>query len=90
MSLEFIYQREANLDNENSFTVNTSVKNNVEKENFIGGDEYLLLKLKADNIRKLKDYDKIKALLDLINETKKNPLKHWSNNRREAFKQHQF
>ena len=52
MSLEFIYQREVNLDNENNFTVNTSVKNNVEKENFIGGDEYLLLKLKADNIRK--------------------------------------
>ena len=39
MSLEFIYQREANSDNENNFTVNASVKNNVEKENFIGGDE---------------------------------------------------
>lgn len=73
MSLRFIYQREANLDNENNFTVNTSVKNNVEKEKFIGGDGYLLLKLKADSIRKLKDYDKIKTLLDLINETKKKP-----------------
>ena len=76
MSLEFIYQKEVNLDNENNFTVNISEKNKVEKEKFTDGDKYLLLsldlKIKADEITKLKDYNKIKALSDLINKTKKN------------------
>ena len=52
MSLEFIYQKEVNLDNENNFIVNISEKNKVEKEKFTDGDKYLLLsldlKIKAD------------------------------------------
>ena len=40
--MEFIYQKESNLDKENNFTTQKSEKSNVEKENFIGGDEYLL------------------------------------------------
>ena len=64
-----------NLDNESNFTVNIFEKNNVEKEKFIDGDEYLLsnleLKLKADGITKFKDYNRIKALSGLIKKTKK-------------------
>ena len=73
--LEFILQKEVNLDNESNFTVNIFEKNNVEKEKFIDGDEYLLLnlelKLKADDITKFKDYNRIKALSGLIKKTKK-------------------
>ena len=80
MSLEFILQKEANLDNESNFTVDISEKSNVEKENFFDGDKYLLSnlerKLKADDITKLKDFSKIKALSGLINKTKKTPPKH--------------
>ena len=55
---------------------NISEKNNVDKEKFIDGNKYLLSSLelepKADKITKSKDYNKIKASSDLINETKKN------------------
>ena len=53
-------------------------KNNVEKEKFIGGDEYLLsrsdLKLKNEDITKWTDYKEIEALPNLINATKKKNL----------------
>ena len=53
-------------------------KKNVEKENFIGGDEYLLqsldLKLKDEGITKWTDYQKIEALSNLINATRKKNL----------------
>ena len=55
-----------------------SEKNNEEKEKFIGEDEYLLLsldlKLKDENITKWTDYQKIEALSNLINATKKKNL----------------
>ena len=55
--MDFIYQKESNLEKENNFTIEISEKkNNVEKEKFIGGDEYLLsglnLKLKDADITK--------------------------------------
>ena len=53
-------------------------KNNVEKEKFIGGDEYLLLsldlKLKDEDITKWTDYQKIEAWSNLINTIKKKNL----------------
>ena len=36
--MEFIYQKESNLDKENNFTTEISEKNNVEKVKFIGGN----------------------------------------------------
>ena len=58
--MEFIYQKESNLDRENNFTIEISKKYNVEMEIFIGGDEYLLssldLKLKDEDIAKWIDY----------------------------------
>ena len=55
--MEFIYQKESNLGKENNFTIEISEKkNNVEKEKFIGGDDYHLssldLKLKDQDITK--------------------------------------
>ena len=76
--MEFIYQKESNLGNENNFTIEISKKNNVEKEKFISGDEYLLssldLKLKDEDITKWTDYKEIEALSNLINATKKKNL----------------
>ena len=50
----------------------------MEKEKFIGGDEYLLLsldlKLKDEDITKWTDYQKIEALSNLINVIKKKNL----------------
>ena len=76
--MEFIYQKESNLDKENNFTIEISEKNNVEKEKCVGGDEYLLssldLKLKDEDITKCTDYKKIEALSNLFNATKKKNL----------------
>ena len=80
MSLEFIYQREANLDNESNSTVAISGRNSIEKETFIGDERYLLssldLNFKSKAITNWPDCDKIKALSDLINATKKKELSH--------------
>ena len=55
--MEFIYQKESNIDKENNFTIEISGTNNVEKEKFIDGDEYLLssldLKLKDEDMTKM-------------------------------------
>ena len=76
--MEFIYQEESNLDKGNNFTIEISEKNIVEKEKFIGGDEYLLssldLKLKDEDITKWTDYKEIEALSNFINSTKKKNL----------------
>ena len=76
--MEFIYQKESNLGNENNFTIEISKKNNVEKEKFISGDEYLLssldLKLKDEDITKWTDYKETEALSNLFNTTKKKKL----------------
>ena len=40
--MEFIYQKEPNLDEEDTFTIEISKKNNVEKEKFNGGKNYLI------------------------------------------------
>ena len=57
---DYIYQKESNLDKQNNFTIEISKKNNVEKEKFIGGDEYLLssldLKFKDEDVTKWTDY----------------------------------
>ena len=70
MSLEFIYQKEANVDNENNFTIFISEKNSVEKEIFICGERCLLCsldyKVESEDITKWSDYDKVKDLSDLI------------------------
>ena len=63
--MNFIYQREKNLDEENNFMIEIyEKKNNVEREKFIGWDEYLLpsldLKLKDEDITKWRDYQKLK------------------------------
>ena len=39
--MEFIYQKEPNIDRENNFMIEISEKDNVKKEKFIGEDEYL-------------------------------------------------
>ena len=54
--MEFIYQKESNIDKENNFTIEKSGTNNVEKEKFIDGDEYLLSSLDLE----LKDEDMTK------------------------------
>ena len=76
--MDFIYQKESNLDKEKNFTIEISEKNYVEKEKFICGDEYLLssldLKLKDEDITKWTDYKEIEALSNLINTTKKKNL----------------
>ena len=73
--MDLIYQRDSNLDKENNFMIEISKINNVEKEKFIGGDEYLLLsldlKLKDEDTTKWRDYKIIEALSNLINTTKK-------------------
>ena len=63
--MNFIYQRESNLDEENNFMIEIyEKKNNVEREKFIGWEEYLLpsldLKLKDEDITKWRDYQKLK------------------------------
>ena len=62
------------MDEENNFTIKISEKNNIEYEKVNGGDEYLFsnldLQRKIEDIRKWNDYDKIKALSNLINSTK--------------------
>ena len=77
--MEFLYQNQSNLDKENNFTIEISEKKtNVEKEKFIGENEYLLssldLKLKYEDITKWTDYKDIEALSNLINVTKKKNL----------------
>ena len=58
--------------------IKISEKNNVENENFIGGDEYLLsnldLKLKNEHITKWADHKEIEALSNLIDPTKKRKI----------------
>ena len=53
-------------------------KHSVEKEKFIGGDEYILssldLKVKDENIIKWTDYKKIEVLSNLVNAKKKKNL----------------
>ena len=53
-------------------------KHSVEKEKFIGGDEYILssldLKVKDENITKWTDYKKIEVLPNVINAKKKKNL----------------
>ena len=76
--MDFIYQKESNLDKENNSTIEISEKNNVEKEKFIGGDEYLLsslgIKLKDEDITKWTDYQKFETLSNFINTTEKKYL----------------
>ena len=76
--MEFIYQKELNLDKENNFTIEISEWNNVEKEKFIGGDEYLSssldLKLKDEGITKWTGYKEIETLSNFINATKNKNL----------------
>ena len=76
--MEFIYQKELNLDEENNFTIEISEMNNVEKEKFIGGNEYLIssldLKLKDEDITKWPNYHK-NEVSKLIRETKKKKKK---------------
>ena len=76
--MDFICQKESNLDEENNFTIETSGNNVVEKEKFIGRDECLLssldLKYKDEGITKWTDYKKIEAFSNLMNTTKKKTL----------------
>ena len=76
--MDFIYQKESNLDKENNSTIEISEKNSVEKEKFIGGDEYLLsslgIKLKDEEITKWTDYQKFETLSNFINTTEKKYL----------------
>ena len=76
--MDFIYQKESNLDKENNSTIEISEKNSVEKEKFIGGDEYLLsslgIKLKDEDITKWTDYQKFETLSNFINTTEKKYL----------------
>ena len=41
-AMEFIYQKEPSLNEEDTFTIEISKKNNVEKEKFNGGNNYLI------------------------------------------------
>ena len=76
-STNFIQQRELNLDEKNNFLIEISEKQ-CGKDKFIVGGEYLLLsldlKLKDEDITKWTDYQKIEALPNLINATKKKNL----------------
>ena len=76
--MEFIYQKESNLEKENNFTIEISEEKNVEKERFIGGNECLLssldLKLKEEDITKWTNYKEIETLWNFINATKKKNL----------------
>ena len=60
--MNFIYQNEATLREKNNFAIDISEKNNVEKEFFVGGNEYSLssleLNLKEGDITKWEDYKK--------------------------------
>ena len=73
--MEFIYQKQSNLDKENNFTIEISEKNSVEKEKFIGRNEYLISsldqKLKVEDITKWPDYDKFEVLSKLSTRSKK-------------------
>ena len=76
--MEFIYQKESNLDKGNNFTIKTSKKNNVEKKKFISENENLILslglKLKDEDITKWPDCNKVEALSKLANKTKKKKI----------------
>ena len=82
MSLVFIYQKDANLGDETSFTIAISEKKSVE-EKIISDKLYLLsslnFRLKSKDITKQPDYEKIKALSDMINATKKKKIAYRSN-----------
>ena len=58
--MDFIHQKESNLDEDITLLLKYLKKGNVEKEKFIDGDEYLLsslhLKLKNEDIAKWIDY----------------------------------
>ena len=68
------------LYEKNNFTIDISEKSNVEKETFVGGNEYLLssleLKLKEDDITIWEDYKKNQELSNLINHIKKKFINH--------------
>ena len=76
--MNFVYQNEATLREKNNFAIDISEKNNVEKEFFVGGNEYSLssleLNLKEDDITKWEDYKKCHELSNLINVIKKEKL----------------
>ena len=63
MCLEFVYQKDSELDDDKKFKIFISEKkNNVEKEKFTGGEKYVLsshdLRLKSEDITMWPDYEK--------------------------------
>ena len=64
MCLEFVYQKDSELDDDKKFKIFISEKkkNNVEKEKFTGGEKYVLssldLRLKSEDITMWRDYEK--------------------------------
>lgn len=64
MCLEFVYQKDSELDDDKKFKIFISEKkkNNVEKGKFTGGEKYVLssldLRLKSEDIKMWPDYEK--------------------------------
>ena len=67
MCLEFVYQKDSELDDDKKFKIFISEKkkkkkNNVEKGKFTGGEKYVLssldLRLKSEDITMWPDYEK--------------------------------
>ena len=44
-TMEFFYKKEVDLDEENHFTIDISKDNNVDRQRFNAGEEYLILGL---------------------------------------------
>ena len=63
MCLEFVYQKDSELDDDKKFKIFISEKkNNVEKGKLTGGEKYVLssldLRLKSEDITMWPDYEK--------------------------------
>ena len=72
--MEFFYRKEVDLDEKNNFTLNILRDNNVEEQRFIAGKEYVISNLELIptevDLTKWKDFKKIKATSDRLNEVK--------------------
>ena len=72
-TMEFLYKKEVDLDEENNFTIDISKDNNVDGQRFNAGEDLIsgleLLPTEVD-LTKWEDFEKMKAISDRINEVK--------------------
>ena len=74
--MEFIYKKEADLDDQNNFLVDLVPKNEVDGNYFKGKEEYLIsgieIKPEVVDFTKWSNFSIIKQISDRLNKAKKN------------------